>query len=106
MTSIEQHDPPSWSLTGIEVAWTDGQKAVLSQSPWSVAVNGWISLVSIPRNEAGQTRFFQVQLRVDPSEKRLALDQEGTWIEARNLIVLRMRARSGSTTDLGEITIR
>ena len=95
---------PEWSLTGIEIQWPDGQHATLSQSRWRRDDNatGWTCQVSVPRNVNGNVRFAFVTLQFS-DRMRALLDKEGAWVQAKNLIVQRMRARGSAETELGEI---
>ena len=82
--------------------WPDGQSTVLSQTRWQRTDKGWTSDVTVPRSNGDTVRFATARLEFSDAMRAL-IDGEGAWIQAKNLLVLRLRARGNDALDLGVI---
>ena len=60
---------PEWTLSGARVAWPDGERVAVTQSPWTATADGWTGVVSVPRGREGARSFHTAFITITKNGK-------------------------------------
>jgi hypothetical protein len=102
---VEQ--PPSWSLPGQMLLWSDGSPAHVQMEPFAKAGDGWTAAAKISRSAAGGNRWLTLTIQLDHAVRaRWKKDHLNAREHALQALAAYLNLREWHGNDLGVLYLK
>lgn len=100
-------EPPTWSLTGHMLLWTDGSPAHVQMEHFQPADDGWEAALTVSRSALEGTKWLPLRMRYAAAVRK-QWEAQGTSARARALQELAnyLRLTEWYEDDLGVLELK